>query len=120
MTIQRLELGPRMSQAVVHGNTIYLAGQVCQHGAGPDVAVQTQQALAEIDRLLAAVGSDKSHILSATIWLTDMGTFAEMNRAWEAWVDPAHPPARATVHSAQLAAPEYRVEIGVIAAKKGA
>jgi enamine deaminase RidA (YjgF/YER057c/UK114 family) len=106
-----------MSQAVVHGNTIYLAGQVANHGAGPDVFVQTQQALASIDRLLAASGSNKSHILSTTIWLTDMDTFADMNRAWDAWVAPGHAPARATVHSARLAAPEYRVEISVVAAR---
>ena len=117
MTITRIETGPRMSQAVVHQKTIYLAGQVADHGAGPDVFVQTQQALASIDCLLAAAGSDKSRILSATIWLTDMDTFADMNRAWEAWVVPGSTPARATVHSARLAAPEYRVEIGVIAAQ---
>jgi enamine deaminase RidA (YjgF/YER057c/UK114 family) len=117
MSIQRIQVGPRMSQAVVHGNTIYLAGQVCHDGAGPDVTTQTAQALANIDALLAATGSDKSHILSATIWLTDMATFADMNKAWEAWAPAGATPARATVHSAQLAAPEYKVEIGVIAAK---
>ena len=69
------------------------------------------------DRLLAAAGSDRTRLLSATIWLTDMDTFADMNRAWEAWVVPGSTPARATVHSARLAAPEYRVEISVIAAQ---
>src|SRR5882672_1782329 len=117
MTLQRIETGPRMSQAVIHQNTVYLAGQVADHGAGPSVFTQTQQALASIDRLLAAAGSDKSRLLSVTIWLTDMATFADMNRAWEAWVVPGATPARATVHSARLAAPEYRVEIGVIAAQ---
>ncbi len=117
MTITRNDIGPRMSQAVIHGNTIYLAGQVADHDARPDVYVQTQQALASIDRLLAAAGSDKSRILSATIWLTDMDTFGDMNRAWDAWVVPGHTPARATVHSARLAAPEYRVEISVVAAQ---
>lgn len=117
MTITRNEIGPRMSQAVIHGNTVYLAGQVADHDVGPDVHVQTQQALASIDRLLAAAGSDKRRILSATIWLTDMDTFADMNRAWDAWVVPGHTPARATVHSARLAAPEYRVEISVVAAR---
>ncbi len=117
MTITRIETGPRMSQAVLHHHTVYLAGQVADHGAGPDVFVQTQQALASIDRLLALAGSDKSRILSATIWLTDMDTFADMNRAWDAWVVPGHTPARATVHSARLAAPEYRVEISVVAAR---
>ena len=117
MTITRIDTGPRMSQAVVHQNTVYLAGQVADHDAGPDVYVQTRQTLASIDRLLATTGSDKSRILSATIWLTDMDTFADMNRAWEAWVVPGSTPARATVHSARLAAPEYRVEISVVAAR---
>lgn len=117
MSIQRIETGPRMSQAVVHQKTIYLAGQVAYPDAGPSIFTQTQQVLASIDRLLAAAGSDKSRILSATIWLTDMDTFADMNRAWEAWVVPGATPARATVLSARLAGPEYGVEIGVIAAQ---
>jgi enamine deaminase RidA (YjgF/YER057c/UK114 family) len=113
MTIRRIEPGPRMSQAVVHGNTVYLAGQV---GApGEDVAVQTRAVLAQIDRLLAEAGSDKSRILTATIWLADIGDFAEMNGVWDGWVDPANPPARATGES-RLAAPEYQVEIIVTAA----
>ncbi|QTD46501.1 RidA family protein [Ottowia testudinis] len=116
MSIQRLEKGPRMSQAVVHGGTVYLAGQVCDEGCGPDVFEQTRQTLASIDRLLALAGSSKAKLLSATIFLTDMDTFGDMNRAWEAWVDPAHPPARATVHTARLASAEYRVEIVVVAA----
>lgn len=106
-----------MSQAVIFQNTIYLAGQVASDNAPADVYVQTSQALAAIDRLLAECGSDKSRILSATIWLTDMDTFDEMNRAWETWVPPGHTPARATVHSAKLAAPIYRVEISIIAAQ---
>lgn len=117
MSIQRIETGPRMSQAVVHQKTIYLAGQVANADAGPSIFTQTQQVLASIDRLLAAAGSDKNHILSATIWLTDMDTFADMNHAWEAWVVPGATPARATVLSARLAGPEYGVEIGVIAAQ---
>lgn len=117
MTLSRIEIGSRMSQVVIHQKTIYLAGQVGSHDAPPDVYIQTQQALASIDRLLAVAGSNKTLILSATIWLTDMDTFADMNRAWEAWVTPGSTPARATVHSARLAAPEYCVEIGVIAAQ---
>lgn len=117
MSIQRIETGPRMSQAVVHNHTIYLAGQVASDDAGPGVYEQTCSVLAAIDRLLAACGSDKSRLLSATIWLTDMDTFGEMNRAWEAWVVPGATPARATVLSSRLAAPQYRVEIGVVAAK---
>ena len=113
MTIRRIEPGPRMSQAVVHGNTAYLAGQV---GApGESVTAQTRAVLAQIDRLLAEAGSDKSRILSATIWLADIADFAAMNSVWNNWVDPANPPARATGES-RLAAPEYRVEIIVVAA----
>jgi len=117
MSIQRIETGPRMSQAVVHGNTIYLAGQCADAGAAPDVTAQTATVLAKIDKLLAECGSDKSQILSATIWLTDMDTFGDMNKAWEAWASKGNTPARATVLSARLAAPEFKVEIGVIAAK---
>lgn len=113
--ISRFETGARMSQAVVHGNTVYLAGQVATDTAA-DVAGQTRQILASIDRLLAAAGSDKKHLLSATIYLADMATFAEMNSVWDAWVVPGHTPARATV-GAPLAAPQYRVEIVVIAAR---
>lgn len=114
MTIHRIEPGPRMSQAVVHGNTVYLAGQV---GApGKSVAEQTGEVLASIDRLLKEAGTDKSKLLQATIWLADMADFAEMNKVWDAWVDPANPPARATGES-RLAAPEYKVEIIVVAAR---
>lgn len=117
MSIERLEIGPRMSQAVMHNGTIYLAGQVASDDAGPGVYEQTRSVLAAIDRLLAASGSDKSRLLSVTIWLTDMDTFSEMNRAWDGWVVPGATPARATVLSARLAAPQYRVEIGVVAAQ---
>ena len=103
-----------MSQAVVHGDTVYVAGQVASD-ASADVAGQTRQVLASIDKLLAAAGSDKTRILSATIYLADIGTFAQMNSAWDAWVPQGHTPARATVE-AKLAAPQYRVEIQVIAA----
>jgi enamine deaminase RidA (YjgF/YER057c/UK114 family) len=113
MTIRRIEPGPRMSQAVVHDNTVYLAGQVGSPGAS--VAEQTRAVLAQIDRLLAEAGSDKSRILNATIWLADIGSFAEMNSVWDGWVDPANPPARAT-GECRLAAPEYKVEIIVTAA----
>ena len=112
--IQRLHLGPRMSQAVIHGNTVYLAGQVA---ADPtrDVPGQTREVLDAIDRLLAEAGTDKTRILSATIYLADIGTFAQMNSAWDPWVPPGHTPARATVE-AKLAAPQYQVEIQVVAA----
>jgi enamine deaminase RidA (YjgF/YER057c/UK114 family) len=104
-----------MSQAVVHGNTVYLAGQVADDTSA-DVAGQTRQILAAIDRLLAAAGTDKTRILSATVYLADVTTFAQMNATWDAWVPPGHTPARATVE-AKLAAPEYRVEIQVVAAR---
>lgn len=114
--IQRFQTGPRMSQAVVHGNTVYLAGQVAAEPIGADVAAQTKQILAAIDQLLATVGSDKTKILSATIYLADIGTFAQMNSVWDTWVPAGHTPARATVQ-AELATPAYTVEIQVIAAK---
>lgn len=112
--IQRLRTGPRMSQAVIHDSTIYLAGQVAEDPK-QDVAGQTRQILAAIDALLADCGSEKSKILSATIYLSDIGTFGQMNPVWDAWVPAGHTPARATVE-ARLAAPQYKVEIQVIAA----
>ncbi|GAB1580759.1 MULTISPECIES: RidA family protein [Phyllobacteriaceae] len=113
MSIRRIEPGPRMSQAVIHGNTVYLAGQV---GApGKSVTEQTKAILATIDELLAQVGSSKSKLLQTIIWLDDMADFAEMNAVWDAWVDPANTPARAT-GEAKLASPEYKVEIIVTAA----
>jgi enamine deaminase RidA (YjgF/YER057c/UK114 family) len=115
MTIKRFDIGPRMSQAVVHGNTVYLAGQVADDPV-PSVGEQTKQILARIDRLLKEAGTDKSKLLSANIWLTDIGRFAEMNVVWDAWVSPGNTPARATVQAA-LAAPQFLVEIAVIAAR---
>ena len=113
MTIQRIRPGRRMSQAVIHGNTVYLAGQV---GApGESVAAQTRAVLSAIEDLLAEVGSDKSKLLQATIWLADMADFEAMNSVWDAWVDSENPPARAT-GEARLATPDYKVEIIVTAA----
>ena len=112
MSITRIENGRRMAQAVVHNNIVYLAGQV---GEGATVADQCRSALAEVDRLLAAAGSDKSKILQTIIYLSDMSTFAEMNAVWEAWVDPNNTPARATSQAA-LATPDYKVEFIVTAA----
>jgi enamine deaminase RidA (YjgF/YER057c/UK114 family) len=116
MSIERIDTGTRMSQGVVHGDTVYLAGQVAQSAPGESVAAQTKAILAQIDGLLAKAGTDKSKLLSATIWLTDIGTFNEMNEVWDAWVAPGNAPARACVES-KLAAPQYTVEIGVIAAR---
>lgn len=112
MTIRRIDVGPRMSNAVIHNNTVYLAGQV---GEGETVTEQTKDVLREVDEALASAGTDKSKILQAIIWLSDMSTFAEMNAVWDAWVDPANTPARAT-GEAKLAAPKYKVEIIVTAA----
>ncbi len=116
MSITRLHAGPRMSQAVVHGQTVYLAGQVADQAKGKSVGEQTREILATVDRLLAEAGSDRTRILSATIYLADIGTFAEMNSEWDAWIPAGHTPARATVE-AKLAAPAYTVEIACIAAK---
>src|SRR5437868_8813246 len=116
MSIQRFETGPRMSQVVVHGNTVYLAGVVANNAAGESVTKQTQDILATIDSHLAKAGTDKSKLLSATIYITDMKTFGEMNAVWDAWVSPGNTPARATVE-AKLAAAQYTVEIMVTAAK---
>lgn len=112
MNIQRFDPGARMSQAVVYNGFVFLAGQV---GAGATVAEQTKDILANIDALLARAGSDKTKLLSATIWLADMSTFNEMNPVWEAWMPAGQAPARATVES-KLAGPQYLVEIGIIAA----
>ena len=114
MTIQRIQTGPRMSQAVVHNKTVYLAGQVA---AGTTVTIQTREILAGIDALLKEASTDKGQLLSATIWLTDMATFAEMNVVWQAWVVPGATPARATVMSSHLASAEFKIEIAVVAAQ---
>jgi enamine deaminase RidA (YjgF/YER057c/UK114 family) len=114
--IKRIGAGPRMSKAVVRGNAVYTAGQVAEKTKGGSVADQTREILGLIDDLLAEAGSEKAKILSATIYLSDISTFPEMNSVWDIWVDKANPPARATVE-AKLVAPDYKVEIAVIAAK---
>lgn len=114
--INRLQPGPRMSQAVVHGNTVYLAGQVALQAPGQSVRDQTRNILDNIDNLLKQAGTDKTKLLSATIWLTDIGTFNEMNEVWDTWVSQGNTPARACVES-KLAAPQFTVEIGIIAAR---
>lgn len=115
MSIQRIQTGPRMSQAVIYNKTVYLAGQVAP---GASVTIQTREILAGIDALLKEAGSDKSRLLSATIWLTDMAAFAEMNTVWQAWVVAGATPARATVMSAHLASAEFKIEIAVVAAQR--
>jgi len=112
--ITRIETGTRMSQAVIHNGMVYLAGQVGT--AGASVTQQTQDCLAKVDALLAQAGTDKTRILSTTIWMADMADFAEMNAVWDAWVAPGHAPARAT-GEAKLATPDYLVEVIVVAAQ---
>ena len=116
MAIKRLHVGPRMSQAVIHGGIAYLAGQVAGNAKGKSVTDQTKDILAAIDELLKEAGTDKSKLITATIWLTDMSTFAHMNAVWDGWVSQGNTPARATVQSPALAAPGYDVEIMVTAA----
>ena len=123
MTVERMHPGPRMSQAVIHGDTVYLAGQVALEAPGASVAEQTRDILARTDSLLAEAGSDKSKVLTATIWLTDMATFDEMNAVWDAWIDPANPPGRACVLSPprqrgsrrtwSISASDLRIEQGI-------
>lgn len=115
MSIKRNGVGPRMSQAVIHGGIVYLAGQVAAGKPGGTVAEQTADILARIDALLAEAGTDKSKLLTTNIWLADIGTFSEMNAVWDGWVSPGNTPARATVE-AKLASPDYVVEIMVTAA----
>jgi len=114
MTIQRHHVAHRLSEMVVHHGTIYLAGQVAADMT-KDIIGQTEEVLASIDRLLGVAGSDKSKILSAQIFLPDMGDFAAMNSVWERWVVPGHTPARATIQAA-LANKAYRIEVLVVAA----
>jgi enamine deaminase RidA (YjgF/YER057c/UK114 family) len=119
MDIRRIDLtqppGPRMSRAVVRGDTVYLAGLTAGDTA-QDIKGQTKQILDKIDSYLAQAGTSKSNLLSANLWIKDMGLFADMNSVWNAWVDPANPPARACV-KAEMARPEVLVEIMVTAAK---
>ena len=115
MSINRIQVGDRMSQAVVHGNMVITAGQVAQRAAGASVADQTRDILAKIDELLAEGGTSKEKLIQATIWLSDIGSFAEMNEVWDAWVAPGCAPVRACVES-KLASPKFTVEIQVSAA----
>lgn len=114
MSITRHHTNQRMSQIVIHGDTVYLAGQVA-NDSNADITVQTEQVLQKIDALLAEAGSDKGKILSAQIWLTSMGHFAQMNEVWDAWVPEGQAPGRACIE-ARLASPDLLVEVGIIAA----
>lgn len=114
-SITRIECGARMSKAVVHGDTVYLAGIVASD-TKLDITGQTKDVLAQIDDLLAKAGTDKTKLLRTNIWITDMKNFAAMNAVWDGWVSQGNTPARATVE-AGLATPDYLVEIMVVAAK---
>lgn len=112
--IKRIEPNKRLSAAVVNGGIVYISGQVADT-MNADVPTQTREVLAKVERLLREAGSDKSRLLNASVWLTDISTFDQMNGVWEAWLPAGQAPARATVE-AKLAAPGLRVEIAVIAA----
>jgi enamine deaminase RidA (YjgF/YER057c/UK114 family) len=116
MAVQRLHVGRRLSEVAIHNGTVYLAGQIAENTA-QDIGGQTREVLGHIDRLLAEAGSDKSHILSCQIYLSDVKNFAGMNAVWDAWVADGNAPPRATVE-ALLARPELLVEIIIVAAQK--
>ena len=113
--MERLHVGKRLSEAAIHGNTVYLAGQVAED-ATQDIGGQTRQVLDAIDRLLVEAGSDKTKLLQVTIFIADMKDFPGMNAVWDAWVVTGATPPRATVE-AMLARPEFKVEILVVAAR---
>ena len=115
MALKRIDAGKRMSMAVIHNGMAYLAGFVSEEAKGKSVLEQTKDILAQIDATLKKAGTSKANIVKANIWLTDIGTFSQMNEAWDGWVTPGAAPARATVES-KLAAPGYDVEIMVEAA----
>lgn len=116
MSITRYGVGPRLSGAVAHGDTVYLAGQVADDYSA-DIGTQARQVLAAVDRLLKEAGSDKSQILQAQVWLSSMAYYADFNKVWDAWVTPGHTPARACTE-ARLAHPDIKCEVMVTAARK--
>ena len=116
MTITRIDTNERMSQAVIHNDTIYLAGQVAIDAGGKSVTEQTTNILSRIDSLLEQSGADKSKLLTATIWLASMDDFDEMNSVWDSWVPSGDAPARACVES-RLAFPQFTVEISITASR---
>lgn len=114
MSLIRINPGQRFCSAVVHGDLVFLAGHVA-HDGDAGVREQTREVLEAIDATLAAAGTDKAHLISIQVWLADISHFEEMNAAWDAWVDKANPPTRATVE-AKLATSAYKVEIAGVAA----
>jgi enamine deaminase RidA (YjgF/YER057c/UK114 family) len=117
MTITRIDPSPRLSQAVIHNGLVYVAGQVARDKPGASVKEQTRNILQRIDRLLKQAGTNKSRVLTAEVWLSDIRTFDEMNAVWEKWTAKGNAPARVTVE-ATLAAPHWAVEIMCTAALK--
>ena len=115
MSLKRIQVGDRMSQAVIHNGTVTTAGQVALGAPDAPAKEQTENILAAIDKLLAEAGTDKTKAMSATIWLSNMDDFAAMNEVWDAWVSPGNTPTRACVES-KLAAPQFIVEIAIVAA----
>jgi enamine deaminase RidA (YjgF/YER057c/UK114 family) len=118
MKIERIQAGPRMAQAVIHGGTVYLAGQVAFGARGGSVTEQMKDTLSRVDALLSESKSSKDRILSVTVFLTDMNTFSEMNEVWDAWIDPGAPPARVTVGVPALGSKDFNLEISIIAAQR--
>lgn len=118
-TIERHHTNARMSKIVRHGGLVYLCGQTANAGASAhgEIAAQTHETLARVDALLTEAGSDREHLLSATIYLRDIGDFAAMNAVWESWIAPGTAPARTTVE-AKLASPNLLFEVTVVAAQK--
>jgi enamine deaminase RidA (YjgF/YER057c/UK114 family) len=116
MTIQRIDTGARMSKVVIHGDTVYLAGFTANKALAGGVAEQTAEILSIIDGYLAKAGTDKTKLLRAIIWLSDIRTVDDMNKVWDAWVPAGCAPARACIE-ALLQGPEKKVEIQVTAAK---
>ena len=117
--IVRHHVGARLSETAIFNNTVYLAGQIPENSPGSDLATQTREVLGHIDRLLAEAGSSKRSILQCQIYLTDIREIGVMNSVWDAWVAPGNTPPRATVE-AQLANPDYRIEVVVVAAVEAA
>lgn len=116
MSIERIGVAARYSDAVICGNLVFLSGHVPEASKGQDIGAQTQDVLTQIDETLRDCGTDKTKILSATIYIADMKNFAGMNAVWDKWVAPGHTPARATVE-AKLASPDYGIEIVMVAAR---
>ncbi|WP_294965532.1 RidA family protein [Sulfurimonas sp.] len=112
MEIKRFETKTRMSKAVIHGNTAYLCGQT---GAGENITEQTKDMLSRVDSILESIGTHKSKILSATIYIKDMSLFSQMNAVWDDWVEEGYPPARACVE-ASMARDVLLVEVSIITA----